>query len=363
MTERDERCCPHLGLRGDSSTFFIYPTPLHRCYRPIEPAPIHPDDQEHFCLGGHWRECPRIVGPAATEMKATEEEGEPVPEPEEVADASAWETWETVPPVRPSEVNWKRRLLILGAALLFLCPGLALLAQNPDVRAFLSRLPILVGLAPTATPTPTKTPIRLGPVPIQPSPTDTPTITPTGTRIATWTPTPTDTPTITPTPTWTPTGTPVPTDTPIPTATPTPTDTPTLIPSPTPLPTATPVPAYRQRGASRYHPSCVMTKVFGYVYDDFGDPVAGMFVKLWNDWGYTAPLAQTDGPAGANGEGYYEIYLDSKPKEGIWYLALVDPVDGHFISTVVKVKTTDGECNADSTGRQVVEVNWVKVGP
>lgn len=108
-----------------------------------------------------------------------------------------------------------------------------------------------------------------------------------------------------------------------------------------------------------------MTKVFGYVYDEFGDPVAGLFVKLWNDWGYTAPLAQTDGPTGPNGEGFYEFFLAPGVKESdeIWHLALVDPVDGHFISTIVTVKTTAGECHADSAGRQVVQVNWVRVGP
>ncbi|MGC8839571.1 MAG: hypothetical protein ACP5UM_14310, partial [Anaerolineae bacterium] len=113
---------------------------------------------------------------------------------------------------------------------------------------------------------------------------------------------------------------------------------------------------------ARYSPSCSMTKVFGYVYDEFGDPVAGILVKLWNDWGYTAPLVQSDGPTGPNGAGYYEVYLDNKPKEGVWHLALVDPVDGHLISEVATVKTTAEPCEVGSTGRQVVQVNWVRVG-
>ncbi|MGQ9715963.1 MAG: hypothetical protein ACUVST_14550, partial [Anaerolineae bacterium] len=212
MTERDEQCCPYLGLRGDPNSFFIYATPLHRCYRPISPVPIHPDDQEHFCLGGHWRECPRVVSPAQAQMRAAEETEAEAWEPELEEKEAAWETWEAVPPVRPPAVDWRRRLLIVGAVLLFLCPGLALLAQNPDVQALLRRLPVLVGLAPTATPTPTKTPMRPGPIVLQTSPTPSPTATPTGTPIATWTPTPTQTPTDTPTPTWTPTGTPAPTD-------------------------------------------------------------------------------------------------------------------------------------------------------
>ena len=105
-----------------------------------------------------------------------------------------------------------------------------------------------------------------------------------------------------------------------------------------------------------------MTKIYGYVYDEFGDPVGGLFVRLWNDWGYTAPTQQTDGPSGPNGEGYYEFYLDSKPKEGIWHVAVVDPVDGRLISETASVKTTEGECHADSTGRQVAQLNWTRVG-
>lgn len=74
-------------------------------------------------------------------------------------------------------------------------------------------------LAPTATPTPTNTPV----------PTPTNTATPTPTDTATPTPTPTDTPVPTPTPTDTPTPTPTPTSTPTPTPTSTPTATPTNV--------------------------------------------------------------------------------------------------------------------------------------
>ncbi|NLE77028.1 MAG: hypothetical protein GX605_09815, partial [Chloroflexi bacterium] len=168
MAEQNQQHCPYLGLQGDRNTFFIYPTPLHRCYRPVQPVAIHPDDQDYFCLQSHWHECPRIVGPASAEMRASQDAADELAPP---APEQAWETWETMPPARPSAANWKRRLLVLGALLIFLCPSVLLLRQNPEFNAFLGRVYGLVGMAPTATPTATKTPLRIGVV----APTDTPT--------------------------------------------------------------------------------------------------------------------------------------------------------------------------------------------
>jgi hypothetical protein len=193
--------------------------------------------------------------------------------------------------------------------------------------------------APKVTPTPTKTP--------RPSFTSTPAHTPT--PVETPTPTATDTPTEIPTPavTDTPTFTPVP---PTPTRRP-PTATATRRPrTPTPRPpTATPTPRYQYSLRSKDCRPDTETALEGTIWDsDLTQQVAGVYLKVciagewWCDErGWATPYY----PGQSDGE--YLVHLWDAPKEGSWFVQVVD-ANGNALSEAVFFETTlssaPGDC-------------------
>lgn len=200
----------------------------------------------------------------------------------------------------------------------------------------------LVGQAPTPTVTPTRT--------LRPTFTATPTDTPT--PVATNTPTPTETPTNTPIPTPTNTPTPLP---PTPTPTPRP---PTATPTPLP-PTATPTPSFKYQGFEPYyHPNCGQTFLEGTVYNTDDTPAAkGIRVKMWTT-NYEHITVTGEDPNKASGY-YWQCICADGPREGDWFVAVVDEA-GNPISDTVSFHT-DGDyknCQPGGTGRQVVWVNF-----
>jgi len=327
--------CPYLGLAGDRGSFFLYVTPAHRCYRADEAVPIHPDDQERYCLSEDFEQCPRFRHP---HLRL------PAAPPGEVSTLeTAYQLYGWGAPAAEPSRRWPRFAALAGAALAVLAAVLLLSVNQARMRRFLVeawRSSIGALNAPPTLPPQALTAIR----PLRSEPGAFPTWTPTPT--ATPTPTSTFTPTLTPTQTATPTETP--------TATPTPTDTP--IPTPTP----TPKPLFVPRSPVRYEPDCTVTKVRGYVYDSYNNPVAGQVLKLWNDYGYSQ-LATSQGPDSPQGEGYYEFYLypGPYPKPESFYLAVVDAVTGQPISPKVKVDFTSNRCQPGEGGRQVAIVDWL----
>ncbi len=160
----------------------------------------------------------------------------------------------------------------------------------------------------------------------------------------TWTPTETltATPTKTTTPTPTTTSTPTPTRTPTPSVTPTPTITP--IPPPPP-PTPEPLYALGQMLAG---PRCDSTRVFGVIYTADGLPLSGIEIRVWGEDG-TAPPGAT-----SNFDGEYQIMIDSKPRDGLWWMQVFEW--GQPSSDKIGFKTSQAGCK--KTGKQLFRVDW-----
>lgn len=335
--------CPYLGLIRDQSSFFVYATPNHRCYRAASPVPIHPDDQEAYCLSANHTSCPRYLDPEV--MLTPPDKNE---EPDRIYERYGWEA--TVPPEAGRQA-WYRVAALALAGITLIAAIVILLSNQARIRRMAEAgVPNPSGPVLAAGGTPTGLPLLTGRE----------TATPTPTPFATWTPTPTitSTPTQTPLP---PTETPVP---PTATVSPTPTDTPTITPTPTgtsvPSPTPTPRPQFVPRGPVRYEPNCDMTAVQGLIYDAFGNLVAGQAVRLWNDYGYSK-VVSSEAPGQGHGEGYYEFYLYPGPYERAekFFLAIVDPSTEQPISPRLTIDFTPDRCQPGEGGRQVAFVDWV----
>ena len=239
--------CPYLGLLDDPEAHLNYPSFENRCYSTVARESIQLSEQSVFCLGGQYQSCPRYMavhGPpqadATIEMApmplppapAAQAATAPVPLPTYVAPAPAAQP--------PSGRDWSLAIILGGMLVgILLCVGA--FAGYFSLRALVDTLPntatppvvIVIPIAPSATSTPTLTPIppqeSLTPVT---APT-TPTVTPTLDMQATITPTSVLPPgTATTRPPATPTRRPAPTRTPRPTSTraPTPVRTPTTGP-------------------------------------------------------------------------------------------------------------------------------------
>lgn len=57
------RLCPYLGLANDPSTWCLFATSQHRCYRWPDPMPIASGHQISFCLSGRFDDCVYQVKP------------------------------------------------------------------------------------------------------------------------------------------------------------------------------------------------------------------------------------------------------------------------------------------------------------
>jgi hypothetical protein len=163
---------------------------------------------------------------------------------------------------------------------------------------------------------------------------------------STWTPTetPTATPTKTSTPTPTTTSTSTPTRTPVPSVTPTPTVTP--IPPPPP-PTPEPLYALGQMLAG---PRCDDTRVFGVIYTVDGLPLSGIEIRVWGEDG-TAPPGAT-----SNFDGEYQISIDTKPRDGLWWMQVFEW--GQPSSDKIGFKTSQAGCK--KTGKQLFKIDWYR---
>ncbi|MGQ9553958.1 MAG: hypothetical protein ACUVWR_07590 [Anaerolineae bacterium] len=340
--QRDSRYCPYLGLPEDHNSFFVYATPIHRCHRAAEPLPIHPDDQETYCLSPNHVNCPRYRDPRATLAATT---------PGDASQVYERYGWEATQGPEVGRRNWARGAAIGLAAVSLIAAAVILVSNQARIRRAIQtgwQRPTIPGIA-----TPTGLPLV------------TSLSTPTATSLlfATWTPTPTITPTETNTPV-PPTVTPTFTTTPTFTVTPTSTDTPTVTATPTetatPTVTPTPKPQFVPQGPVRYESSCEVTAVRGFIYDAYGNALSGQSLKLWNDYGYEK-VVTSEAAGQGHGEGYYEFYLYPGPYEKAekFYLAVVDPATLQPISPRLTVEFTPDRCNPGEGGRQLATVDWV----
>ncbi|GAB4579618.1 MAG: hypothetical protein Fur0022_23560 [Anaerolineales bacterium] len=193
--------CPFLGIPGDATTHYRYPSRVNYCYAPNRPEPIRFEHQQAFCLTEEYAQCPvfRMEGVVSLPSDIRGQE----------TDGTSW-----------SRVG-KGLLSLFGlagivAVLVFLI--LPLLGQNLAILP-----PSITPLAPSPTsealiahPLPTQS---VTPSPELTSPPSTPTFTPTSTSSPTPS-LPTSTPTVTATPTFFPSpapgfGTPFATDPPL----------------------------------------------------------------------------------------------------------------------------------------------------
>ncbi len=164
-------------------------------------------------------------------------------------------------------------------------------------------------------------------------------------------PTPTLTPTISPTPSSTPTPTPTAT------ATPTPTTTPTATPTPTPTVTPTLGPETFLPLPPRAEPNCGLTMIKGQIRTPDA-LLNGVSVHVWWE-GSDGFVSLPSGEDPTKPDGYWDVVLDTYPKPGRWYVAVIDPVTGAHLSPVVTVETDAEPCEPGSTGRQVITVDFV----
>jgi hypothetical protein len=119
--------------------------------------------------------------------------------------------------------------------------------------------------------------------------------------------------------------------------------TPPVQPTPTPAP-APPPPSTNFPWHSTYvntFPNCGTTYLTVYTRDANGNPVSGMTVKNWNDYGSgNVYIASTDG------NGYWRRLYGPGAKAGTWYTEVVDGA-GNQASNVVTVNfTSDCQNNA-----------------
>jgi LysM repeat protein len=57
--------CPYLGTEFDDRTRCAFPTPMHRCFRPVTPVPVTEEHQVHFCLTDDYPACALFQNPPA----------------------------------------------------------------------------------------------------------------------------------------------------------------------------------------------------------------------------------------------------------------------------------------------------------
>jgi subtilisin-like proprotein convertase family protein/tetratricopeptide (TPR) repeat protein len=138
--------------------------------------------------------------------------------------------------------------------------------------------------------------------------------------------------------------------------------------SPTPgvatTPAGTPVATGEQFIAHSpvFLPNCGLTQIRGTVWDGAPNrPLNGVTVRVW--WDGAAPTQVLSLPTGQDptkGPGEWDVVLDNRPKEGLWYVAVVDRQTGRNLSAVQTVRTDTGPCLPNESGRQVVIQNFVR---
>jgi hypothetical protein len=105
-----------------------------------------------------------------------------------------------------------------------------------------------------------------------------------------------------------------------------------------------------------YQSNCGLTFLEGTIWNaDSTVAAKGVRVKVWNPWGWET--VETTGKDPSKATGYYSVIFDSKPKEGSWFVAVVDSA-GNLISPTVAFETTAGPCASGSGGKQWVIVDF-----
>jgi hypothetical protein len=96
----------------------------------------------------------------------------------------------------------------------------------------------------------------------------------------------------------------------------------------------------------------------GTVWDiDPADQVKGVLLKVCVAGEFWCATVQTGRDAN-KGDGYYSAILGSEgPREGTWWVAVVD-AQGRALSQAVLFETDTGDCDPDGVGRQTVIIDF-----
>jgi hypothetical protein len=106
-----------------------------------------------------------------------------------------------------------------------------------------------------------------------------------------------------------------------------------------------------------YLPDCAATTLEGTVWDlEPPNQLGGIRLKVCDEGEYWCGDLYT-GPDADKGEGYYGAQLWPEPKEGHWWVAVVD-AQGRALSEAVIFQTDTHDCDPDGTGRQWVIIDF-----
>ena len=113
--------------------------------------------------------------------------------------------------------------------------------------------------------------------------------------------------------------------------------------TPTPAPASPPAPTYAWRAQLvSWASNCGTTFMYGHVYDRNGNPVDGISVKSWNDWGNEYIIGSGSDPNRGTGAWVRLVNKDNNPQT--WYVAIVDGA-GNLASQPFTVRF-DADCGS-----------------
>ncbi len=87
------------------------------------------------------------------------------------------------------------------------------------------------------------------------------------------------------------------------------------------------------------------------VYNVDGLPMPGVEISVWGEDGTAPPSATT------NFDGEYEIWIDGRPRDGTWWMQILE--GGQSVSQRIGFKTSQGGCK--KTGKQLFKVDWQRI--
>jgi tetratricopeptide (TPR) repeat protein len=122
-------------------------------------------------------------------------------------------------------------------------------------------------------------------------------------------------------------------------------------------PTATATTSYQYSMLyTEYLPNCGLTFIEGTVWNhDGATQRAGARVKVWTTGWEVTRVTPTDP---GKGSGYYDAILSVQgPREGTWYVAVVD-ANGNPLSETVTATTNTVDCGPNGTGKQWVIIDF-----
>lgn len=174
MSVPSRKFCPHLGLKEDRDSHFLYPESTHCCFSSRSPEAVESEHQERFCLAGEYRLCPRFAEAPAPATRSDEARAAPArpAQPLDEPDDYGYDDQRPgfVVPLRVA--LWVVTGVMTVLALFYLGFSLMNAPTAPvDVRGFgyTGRPSPTEPMAATQTPTPTPLPFdRLTPIPTPP---------------------------------------------------------------------------------------------------------------------------------------------------------------------------------------------------